>query len=506
MPSVLSQKQATFCRGGAGVPARRDRHGGLPHHGIVFVRHYTSRFPVRMLIVFLTGAALVVAGAQAQTTWHVDDDAPLGGDGLTWDTAFQFLQDALWVASAGDEVHVAGGTSQPDQDEAGNVTPGDREATFQLVNGVALYGGYAGWADPGNPDDRDIQRYETTLSGDLAGNDQPDFENYDENCYHVVTGSGTDATTVLDGFTITAGNASTWYGRAIASSGGGVLLTDADLSVGNCLIKKNMADNGGGLTCDSSQLALTGCNFAENYASGLVETSYGGGMASFDSAVTLTNCTFTANWVGWMGGGGLCQVGGEVTLLDCVLTQNGGYCGGAILISDHFSETTCTLSSSTVTANLASEGGGVCCENASPTLTNCILWGDSPDEICLYSGSPVITHCDIEGGWPGEGNIDSDPLFADPNDADYRLRSGSPCIDAGDTTALPAGLFVDLDGQGRVLDDICTPDTGVPAALMPVTVDMGAYEYKLRGDLDGDGDVDLSDLAALLAVYGTTCE
>jgi hypothetical protein len=461
---------------------------------------------VRKFVVLVIGTLLAAASLQAQATWHVDDDAPLGGDGLTWDTAFQFLQDALWVASAGDEVYVAGGSYQPDQDEAGNVTPGDREATFQLVNGVALYGGYAGLADPSSPGNRDIRLYETTLSGDLAGDDQPGFENCDENSYHVVTASDTDATTVLDGFTITGGNASTWYGWVVPAWGGGVLVTAGDLSIANCLIKSNIADNGGGLTCDSSHLALRACKFAENYASGLVETSYGGGMASLDSTMTLTNCTFTGNWVDFMGGGGVFQEGGDVTLLGCVLTGNRGYCGGAVFVRRYFSETTCRLGNCTVTANTANEAGGVYCEDGSSTLTNCILWGDSPGEIGLYSGNLLVTYCDIEGGWPGEGNIDNDPLFVDPSDGDYRLLPGSPCIDAGDTPALPAGLFVDFAGQCRVLDDVCTPDTGVPAALMPVTVDMGAYEYQLRGDLDSDGDVDLSDLAALLAVYGTTCE
>ena len=83
-----------------------------------------------MLFSSLIGIVFGVAAAQAQTTWYVDDDAPLGGNGLSWDTAFKYLQDALEVATAGDGIRVAGGTYKPDQDEAGNVTPGDRYATF----------------------------------------------------------------------------------------------------------------------------------------------------------------------------------------------------------------------------------------------------------------------------------------------------------------------------------------------------------------------------------------
>ena len=77
-------------------------------------------------------ALLAVSTAQADII-YVDDDAPLGGDGLSWNTAYQFLQDALANAVAGTEIRVAQGVYLPDQDEAGNVVPGDRFATFQLV-------------------------------------------------------------------------------------------------------------------------------------------------------------------------------------------------------------------------------------------------------------------------------------------------------------------------------------------------------------------------------------
>ena len=72
----------------------------------------------------------------------------------------------------------------------GTYIPGTAEAdTFQLLDGVTIKGGYAGYGDV-----RDVEIYETILSGD-------------NNRYHVVTGSGTGATAVLDGFTVTGGNA-----------------------------------------------------------------------------------------------------------------------------------------------------------------------------------------------------------------------------------------------------------------------------------------------------------
>ncbi len=91
-------------------------------------------------------------------------------------------------------------------------------------------------------------------------------------------------------------------------------------------------------------------------------------------------------------------------------------------------------------------------------ISNCILWGDIPDEIA-FSGSATVTYSDVEGGWAGIGNIALDPKFAD---AEGRLSSGSPCIDAGNNDAVRSGITTDLDGKPRIING---------------TVDMGAYEF-----------------------------
>jgi hypothetical protein len=62
----------------------------------------------------------------------------------------------------------------------------------------------------------------------------------------------------------------------------------------------------------------------------------------------------------------------------------------------------------------------------------------------------------------GSGNIDSDPVFFDTSGSDYRLSTGSPCIDAGDNAAIPSSVVVDLDADPRIING---------------RVDMGAYEY-----------------------------
>jgi len=89
-----------------------------------------------------------------------------------------------------------------------------------------------------------------------------------------------------------------------------------------------------------------------------------------------------------------------------------------------------------------------------------------------------VTYSNIEGGFPGEGNIDADPLFVDIENGDYHLQRGSPCIDSGTNT----GLTEDFDGNDRPVGDY----------------DMGAFEFPfLRSDIDGSGEVDSGDLLIL---------
>jgi len=130
-----------------------------------------------------------------------------------------------------------------------------------------------------------------------------------------------------------------------------------------------------------------------------------------------------------------------------------------------------------------------------------------------------VSYCDIQSGYAGQGNIDADPLFVDPDEDNYRLTAASPCIDAGNNTAVPADtadldgdgdttepIPVDLDHNPRFFDDTGMPDDGYPPAGAPF-VDMGAYEFQGEtcfGDLDADNDVDLADLAILLSNYGST--
>jgi len=254
----------------------------------------------------------------------------------------------------------------------------DRTATFQLKNGVVIKGGYAGFGEP-DPNERDIELYETILSGDLAGNDEPNFVNYEENSYHVVTGSNCDQTAILDGFTIAAGNAN---GYDADSVGGGMFNLNSNPTLTNCTFSGNWAtDSGGAMSNLNSSPALTNCTFSEN------STPWaGGGMdnCDIDSNPTLANCTFSGNSAEV--GGGMCNYNCSPILTNCTFSGNSAnWEGGGMINWDNSNP---TVTNCTFSGNLAGDAGGGMSnkENSNPTLTNCILWGnESPYGAQIYN-------------------------------------------------------------------------------------------------------------------------
>lgn len=430
--------------------------------------------------------------AAALTVILVDDDAPPGGNGATWPSAFRHLQDALAVAVSGDEIHVAGGIYKPDRAESSTITPGDRRATFALVTGVALHGGFAGLSNLINPDQRDIVVHESILDGDLGGNDEPGFLNFSDNSFHVVTGINVSQTTVLDGFTITAGNADE-FGSAFTISGGGVWIKDGDPTVSNCLMTKNLSHNGPGMMLWGGAAVVSDCRFINNRGG---RTGGGGAAILIDGSPTITNTKFIDNTaaVGAMG----IRSTGRGTPIDAALancsfifnkTRTAGLAVG--LFSPSGSSSSATLANCTFAENLVGALSTSSSGNRWPSnvqIVNSILWDGTNIEIRNNDGSTItITYSDVKGGWPGEGNVDTFPGFVDINgaddilgteDDDVRLMQGSPLIDAGNNAGVPGGVVTDLVGLPRFIDDPGTPDTGLGAR--PI-VDMGAFEFSPTG-------------------------
>jgi hypothetical protein len=257
----------------------------------------------------------------------------------------------------------------------------------------------------------------------------------------------------------------------------------------NCSFTNNSSDGGGGMyNYSNSSPVLVGCTFIGNSAG-----RYGGGVSNgIGSDPELTNCIFNGNSAG-LNGGGMSNYSSSPALANCTfggnLTFRNRGRGGGMYNSevDSLSLGNCAFgvnSSASGRALAFDTSGQQLPSNAD--LANCILW-DGGDEIWNNDGSIItISYSDVQGGWLGPGNINSDPLFVDPCGGDLRLLPASPCIDAGDNTAVPADsadldgdsdttepIPFDLAGHLRFVDQADVPDTGNGTA--PI-VDMGAYE------------------------------
>jgi len=368
----------------------------------------------------------------------VDANASGNNDGSNWANAFKYLSEAMEVAVKGDQIWVAKGFYRPND---GKKTSADnRRATFLLKTGVAIYGGFptggSRWEDS-NP-----ALNETILSGDLGGDDMEvnnprqllTDSSRKDNTTHVVTASGTDETAILDGFTVMAGNASGDKGIP-SNQGGGLYCKSGSPTISNCIFRLNSAENGGAIYFWQGTPKLTNCKFIDNYAG-----DSGGGIHSAESNLTLVNCVFTRNSAVEKGGG-IYNENCKPTIINCTVTKNYSYAGG-----------------------------GIYNYKSTPTLTNCLLWGNTSrygaDEPAQVYGVKIISrHCCIQGltaELGGTANISKDPVLADIEKDGYRLSANSPCINAGDSDAIPDETTADVDGNPRIAG---------------LSVDIGAAEY-----------------------------
>lgn len=310
----------------------------------------------------------------------VDSGAMGDGNGESWDDAFTTLQGALVGAAVGAEIRVAQGTYRPDQSPS---EPGDRIATFQLISGVAIYGGYGGLGEP-DPDVRDVELYETILSGDIGTPGDSD-----DNSYHVVTGSGTDSFAVLDGFTITAGNANgEGYEKA---RGAGMYCVTGSPTLADCVFTANTADGyifdpkfgkepfgeGGGIYSNNgADLTLTNCIFMNNFAYG-----GGGGMFNRASQPSLISCTFNNNSSIYNGGGLNNRILASPLLVNCVFFGNSVPIGrGGGMNNEGGCDPTLIncLFLGNSTGNTSARGGGMSnFSNCDPLLLGCMFIGNS---------------------------------------------------------------------------------------------------------------------------------
>ncbi len=318
-------------------------------------------------------------------------------------------------------------------------------------------------------------------------------------------------------------------------NGGAIYNEFSDLTVRRCRFERNAVNNvGAGMANFFCDLRITHCAFNQNdaicHGTPTIDCSAaGGGMGNYDCSAVITNCTFTGNRVscgspaaarnGWTGapnrspdatlschglGGGIDNRRTNATITNCTFGGNiGGEHGGGVYIQDNDPIlTNCTFSRN---SSVFSGGAVFAIDSSHPSVNNCIVWENHPNEIVSFAGSEAtVTYSDVQGGFPGKGNIDVDPLFANDvgidgiagtTDDDLRLLPDSPAINAGDLLALPPDV-PDLDGDGDTKES-APLDLDGHARVLCGEVDMGPYEFGI-GDFDCDADVDVTDYAAYL--------
>jgi hypothetical protein len=514
-------------------------------------------------------------------TVYVDADNTKGPwDGKSWGTAYQSIQEALDYAQKSDkEVWVAEGTYRP---TAGN----DKNISFELREGVSLYGGFNGTETM--IEQRDWKKNETILTGDIGKQgDKTD------NSIHVVIGAN-NAT--IDGFTIsdgyggrpgpggpggppsgpqpgmnppppgtsapvgpppqgTTGPAATLAAEKQVSTGGtqssqegtppvhitpqivmsggtksphgaGMINFQCAPTIKNCIFKNNEAGKGGAMynmvsktggmgpgapgaqTANSPAPKIIDCTFINNSSMGR------GGAISNDLGTdpTFIGCIFLNNRCDGKGGAIYNDFHCSPVIINCVFAGNSAVMGGAI---GNDGSSSPTITNCTFTRNSADDMGAAIYQGTgspnNPIITNCIVWGNAapigPTEIVnWHMSNPIVTYSCIEGGYPGAGNIDSDPLFVNAEKNDFHLMPGSPCIDMANGFLATS---TDIAGNKRYDDKAMANGTmsgrvssgpppsgdkgssgwGKPVLTAEPSVDMGAYENQTDSNLPAQAAV-----------------
>ncbi len=363
----------------------------------------------------LAGAPRVLRGVvdigayESGVVIHVDSRATGPFNGLSWDTAFADLQDALAVAESGTEIWVAEGV----------YTPGDAETdTFLIppaldpygheIQSLGIYGGFSGGERSRGL--RDPERHPTILSGDVTGDDAvecthdspdcdlyggrcedgvcrlPNPDNLVNNAHHVVTTDNATNEVILDGFVITGGYADGPGGED--QLGGGIRNSGGSPTIRNCRIEGNHAVSGGGIANHGPGAPsphIEGCTLVGNVA-----TESGGGIWAESANVSISRCRFLGNSAG-VAGGGMSNTLGTTSIDNSIFVANDAVRGGAVQnTANDLSMVNCTVTANSGTTALGASSGGVLVAGSNPvTILTSILWNNVLDGVAEQAISQI---------------------------------------------------------------------------------------------------------------------
>jgi hypothetical protein len=373
---------------------------------------------------------------------YVKQDAPNGGNGQSWATAYNTLDLALQNAQANDEVWVASGTYIPNNGA-------DRTSSFVVPGGVSVYGGFIG--NETSVSERLYTINVTILSGERGGAAPED------NVATIVKFNSASQACTLDGFVIEGG-----YSNLNVGEGAGVSVgISAGFVVANCLFKNNTkvntgltdafsAGNGGAALSarpDAGTFVVQNCIFQNN----AVQSNDGGAInfyltSTSSATINITSSGFFQNTGSRYAGAIYLSRQGTVGSPDVINITNSvffenraSFLGSAMITNLLTNVSNCSfhknsgLSGSMNIHVMQGLGASV----PLVTLTNSILYDNpgAPFSADAFANGFISFSANIIDNDLNPNSVNADPLFVHAPSGDLRVRPGSPAIDAGSSSA-----------------------------------------------------------------------